>query len=62
MLRLHWGRKQWTKAQAAGLKSVLLGRERYIIGRWVIELLERLAAEECQSTHANGNGEGTPDA
>jgi len=62
MLRLRWGRKQWSRAQAAGLKSVLLGRERYIVGRWVIELLERLAGEQCHTTHGTGNGEGPPDA
>ena len=63
MVRLGWGRKQWTAAQRAGLKSVLSGRERIIIGKWVIELLEKLWEDQASAElEARQNGAGKQEA
>ena len=30
--RVCWGRKTWTSAQRAGLPSIQIGRQRYVLG------------------------------
>jgi hypothetical protein len=50
MRRLVWGRKAWTAAQRAGLKTFRLGRIVYVRGAAILDLAARLEAQQ--------NGEG----
>ena len=58
MRRLGWGRKAWTAAQRAGLRTFRLGRIVYVRGASILDLAARLEAEQ----NGHGNGEGNGDA
>ena len=56
MRRLGLGRKAWTAAQRAGLRTFRLGRIVYVRGSSILELAARLEAEQNGAGTAEGNG------
>lgn len=44
--RLGWQKRMTIDAQKAGLRSVLIGRRKYVTGDWLLEFIEAQAAKQ----------------
>jgi hypothetical protein len=51
--RFGWARRQQADALKAGLRSVVIGRQKFVIGRWVLDFLQAQADRQ-----AGDQGEG----
>ena len=45
---LGWQRKTTAHAQKAGLRTVMFGRQKFVLGKWVLEFFEGLAQQESK--------------
>jgi hypothetical protein len=52
--RLRIGQKTWRSMKAAGLRSAAIGKQRYIIGKDILDFFGRLTA---QHTEESADGE-----
>ena len=50
--REGWGERLLSDLQKAGLPVVVIGRTKYVVGRWVIEFVERELARQQRDQQA----------
>jgi hypothetical protein len=56
--RLGLAKQALCDAQRAGLRTVTIGRAKFVTGDWIRQFAERLAQQQADQAAGNGNGNG----